>query len=257
MYEINEEQKNNKEEFSKINNNNLCERCKNADIILVCEECSPFHNFCQKCDSIIHQLPSRMNHSRRNIFDNIDNNLLFKCNYNNKSSPNLLIKQKIYEEKINNLINDVNKEISKENEMDNVNEEEEKINNYDNQNLRTDGNDKYNEIINNDTYYNNEIPQLLSENLQKLDFIEFPNKEIEEGYKKTFTKEYILELQNIHQKEKNELLFKISSLENALERIKNSFDEQIKSMQKEQSKNDKILASKINQIKNGYNLKYK
>ena len=111
MYEINEEQKNDKEEFSKINNNNLCERCKNADIILVCEECSPFHNFCQKCDSIIHQLPSRMNHSRRNIFDNIDNNLLFKCNYNNKSSPNLLIKQKIYEEKINNLINDVNKEI--------------------------------------------------------------------------------------------------------------------------------------------------
>ena len=117
----------------------------------------------------------------------------------------------------------------------------------------------YNEDKNNENniYYNNEIPQILQENIKNLDFIEIPNKFKEEGYKKTYTKEYILELQNIHQKEKNELLFKISSLENTLDRIKNSFNEQIKNLQKEQSKSDKILVSKISQIKNGYNLKYK
>ena len=80
---------------------------------------------------------------------------------------------------------------------------------------------------------------------------------LNEKYKKTFTKEYILELQNIHQKEKNELLFKISSLENALDRIKISFNDQLKSMQKEQAKNDKNYIAKISQIKSGLNLKYK
>ena len=257
MYQTNEEQKNEKFDYPKMNNNNLCERCKNAEIVLICEECSPFHNFCQKCDGIIHQLPSRLNHIRQNIYDNISNNLLFKCNYNNKSSPNLLIKQKVAEEKINNLINDVNNEIAKENELENI--KEANINNTDNQNIQNDEDDYYNEYTNNENfiYNNNEIPQILPEKIKDMDFIELPSNLKEEGYKKTFTKEYILELQNIHQKEKNELLFKISSLENTLERIKITFNEQIKNLQKEQSKSDKMLVSKINQIKNGYNLKYK
>ena len=250
MYQTYEEQKNDKVDYSKIdNNNNLCERCKNAKIMLTCEECSPFHNFCQKCDGIIHQLPSRMNHLRQNIYQNINSQMLFKCNYNNSPSSNMLIKQKITEEKINNLINDVNNEISKEPELEQENNIEENLNIYDTQNIQ-------NEEIN-DYNNNTNIPQVLSENIYEIDLIKIPNESLDEKYKKTFTKEYILELQNIHQKEKNELLFKISSLENTLERIKISFNDQLKSIQKEQSKNDKNYVTKINQIKSGLNLKYK
>ena len=250
MYQTYEEQKNDKVDYTKMdNNNNLCERCKNAKIMLTCEECSPFHNFCQKCDGIIHQLPSRMNHIRQNIYQNINSQMLFKCNYNNSPSPNMLIKQKITEEKINNLINDVNNEISKEPELEQENNIEENLNIYDTQNIQ-------NEEIN-DYNNNTNIPQVLSENINEIDLIKIPNESLDEKYKKTFTKEYILELQNIHQKEKNELLFKISSLENTLERIKISFNDQLKSLQKEQSKNDKNYVTKINQIKSGLNLKYK
>ena len=250
MYQTYEEQKNAKVDYTKIdNNNNLCERCKNAKIMLTCEECSPFHNFCQKCDGIIHQLPSRMNHIRQNIYQNINSQMLFKCNYNNSPSSNMLIKQKITEEKINNLINDVNNEISKEPELEQENNIEENLNIYDTQNIQ-------NEEIN-DYNNNTNIPQVLSENINEIDLIKIPNDSLDEKYKKTFTKEYILELQNIHQKEKNELLFKISSLENTLERIKISFNDQLKSLQKEQSKNDKNYVTKINQIKSGLNLKYK
>ena len=53
MYQTYEEQKNDKIDFTKMDNNNLCERCKNSKIMLTCEECSPFHNFCQIITSLL------------------------------------------------------------------------------------------------------------------------------------------------------------------------------------------------------------
>ena len=260
MFKTSEEQKNEIIEYQKSNNINICERCKNAEVELICEECSPFHNFCKKCDNIIHQLPSRLNHIRQNPNDNISNKLLFKCSYNNRSSPNILMKQKMSEEKINNLFNDVNKEISKEKEFGKINEDY--LNDKENQsieNIQNEELENYDENTNNENNnnFNDEIPHILQDDFKNTDNIEIHNDFDDERCKKTFSKEYILELKNIHQKEKNELLFKISSLENSLERIKISFDEQIKNLQKDKSKSDKILVSKINQIKNGYNLKYK
>ena len=258
MYQTIEEQKNEVFDFPKTNKNiNLCERCKNSEISITCEECSPFHYFCKKCDGIIHQLPSRLNHNRQNIYDNISNKLLFKCSYNNKSTQDFLIKQKLSEEKMNNLINDVNKEIAKENEFEN---KKDNYLNYNNsQNIQNDEIQDYNEYTNNESINNNKIDaeQIIPGNINNIEYLEIPETFKEEGYKKTFTKEYILELQNIHQKEKNELLFKISSLENTLERIKNAFNQQMKNVQKEQTNNEKILVSKVNQIKNEYNLKIK
>ena len=133
MFKTSEEQKNEIIEYQKSNNINICERCKNAEVELICEECSPFHKFCKKCDNIIHQLPSRLNHIRQNPNDNISNKLLFKCSYNNRSSPNILMKQKMSEEKINNLFNDVNKEISKEKEFGKINEDH--LNDKENQSI--------------------------------------------------------------------------------------------------------------------------
>ena len=78
--------------------------------------------------------------------------MLFKCNYNNRSSPNILVKQNITEEKINNLINDVNQEISKEQEQEN--NIAENLNNYETQNIQKEEINNYNNIT--------DIPKILS-----------------------------------------------------------------------------------------------
>ena len=265
-----EEQKNSNfdiQKMNEINDNNLCERCKNAPIILICEECSPFHNFCQKCDGIIHQLPSRINHSRKKKFENINNKMLYTYNINSNSSPNLFIKQRIIGEKINNLINNVNEEISKEKEIipnefqsqNNIYNQYENMIENNNENYVEDEkeeNQDYNEISNNNHIYHEGIMD--NQNIKDINFIEIPNQNKEEAnYKNVFSKEYILELQNIHQKEKSQLLFKISSLENTIDRIKCSFNEQMRQIQQEQNKNEKEMSSKLSQIKNDFNLKYK
>ena len=168
MFQTSEEQKNEIIDFQKSNKINLCERCKNADIVLICEECSPFHYFCQKCDSIIHQLPSRLNHIRQNAYENISNKLLFKCKYNNKSASNILLNQKISEEKINNLINDVNKEISNENEFENINENylNDNKDNFD-FNIRYLTESKSNKSNNNINFTKNKYNNLKSINVKK------------------------------------------------------------------------------------------
>ena len=45
----------------------ICERCKNNKSNLFCEECQPFHNYCNQCDTAVHSLPSRTNHHRIKI----------------------------------------------------------------------------------------------------------------------------------------------------------------------------------------------
>ena len=117
-------------------------------------------------------------------------------------------------------------------------------------------NQDYNEISNNNHIYHEGIMD--NQNIKDINFIEIPNQNKEEAnYKNVFSKEYILELQNIHQKEKSQLLFKISSLENTIDRIKCSFNEQMRQIQQEQNKNEKEMSSKLSQIKNDFNLKYK
>lgn len=81
-----------------------------------------------------------------------------------------------------------------------------------------------------------------------------PNLEILErstskinDFKKVYTKEYVDELMQIHEKEKGELMFKISTLENTLDRLKMSFNEQIIKMQ---SKIDSKEKENSNLLKN-------
>ena len=100
MLQSNEELKNLVIEYPP-NNNKICERCKNSEAIYACSECSPFHNYCQICDEIIHQLPSRLNHSRRNLSNNNFNNINYKLN---NSSQNILMNNPISKDIINNNI---------------------------------------------------------------------------------------------------------------------------------------------------------
>ena len=253
MNQFNEKSNNLILEYSDINKNDLCERCKNSPAELVCNECSPFHNYCKTCDEIIHQLPSRITHKRANMMnkpiyrDIINNN-------NNLSIQNRTTYPVTNSQSAQKMIQD----------------------NSDNNNIFKEEQPQY---INNIPNYNNYIPQVISKspqnsffsgeilnnqslnldlnNLNNIEYIEVPQKNRDEDYKKTYSKEYIIELQNIHQKEKNELLFKISSLESTLDRIKSSFNEQIKIMQLNQNSNEKELTSKFEQLQDNYNLKLK
>ena len=272
MIEQNEELKNLIIEYPPNNNNNLCERCKNAQAMLICSECSPFHNYCHNCDEIVHQLPSRLSHYRTTLFNN-NKNLLNSKQITN-SSDNILLN------KLNDQINNTNSNISLQNKPT-----YQISNSHSVQNIFNEIPDTNNNILNdeNPLYLNNNINNNIQQigrkssqtsiysgeilnnqsinadinNLNNIDYIEIQQKNRDEDFKKTYSKEYILELQNIHQKEKNELLFKISSLENALERIKASFNEELKQIQSNQNLKEKDISSKIEQIQENYDLKLK
>ena len=99
MSQSNEELKNLIIEYPQINNNNnLCERCKNAEVTLICDECSPFHNYCHKCDEIIHQLPSRINHNRKNV---LNNTTPIGYQKHNRSSQNIILNNPFENDNIN------------------------------------------------------------------------------------------------------------------------------------------------------------
>ena len=260
------------------NNNDLCERCKNAKVVLICSECSPFHNYCHNCDEIIHQLPSRINHNRKTISTNISSNDINSPIYlkHNNSSQNIILNNPNSIENYNNisLQNRTTYQMSNSRSAQNLLQEspdfKNKINNEEipqylniNPNLN-----EYNNMpqilgkSHQNSFYSGEILNNQSfnadlNNINNIDYIEIQQKNRDEDHKKTYTKEYILELQNIHQKEKNELLFKISSLENALDRIKSSFNDQIKKIQSNNNSKEKELTSKIEQIQENYDLKIK
>ena len=67
--------------MSDLNINNReakCERCQTEDVAIICHTCQPFHNFCHRCDSIIHSMKLKTNHVREPNFNSIE--------YNNRGS---------------------------------------------------------------------------------------------------------------------------------------------------------------------------
>ena len=58
--------------MSDLNINNReskCERCQTEDVAIICHTCQPFHNFCHRCDSIIHSMKLKTNHVREPNFN--------------------------------------------------------------------------------------------------------------------------------------------------------------------------------------------
>ena len=239
-------------ENNTTNSSDICERCKNAPVSLVCPECTPFHNYCKKCDSIVHELPSRINHQRSTVqnsneSENKQNYQTFIQKNDPHSQEELIItspSRNTYQ--LESEINPNNFQIQKEclSNIPIINSTHEEI-------LSNSMNINNIPIINNEnilsypktpqrSHINVDILNNQSQNDEKinnnLEYIEIPQKNRDQEYSKTYTKEYVMELQNIHQKEKDELLFKISSLENTLERVKNTFNEQVKKMQANQKK---------------------
>lgn len=47
-----------------------CERCQMEEVEVICQTCQPFHNFCQRCDIIIHK--NRASHLRENVCNSLN-----------------------------------------------------------------------------------------------------------------------------------------------------------------------------------------
>ena len=185
--------------ISNVSNYQVCERCKSSQAILNCAQCSPIRSFCSKCDTAVHNLPSKMTHQRTSMI-----------------STSLLSNESVHEAPSKSFV-------AQENQTKSLMGEEQPL-----------------------YYYSpSNIPYIET------------NRNRADDYKTTFTKDYVTELKNIHQKEKNELLFKISSLENTLERLKGSFGEHINKMQNSVEDTNKETNTKIKHIEKENELKLK
>ena len=84
---------------------------------------------------------------------------------------------------------------------------------------------EHNHINNNS--HNNNVAQSYSEQLEYINVSPLPVVERNFNY----SKEYVLELQSIHQQETTELQHKVSTLQNQIERLKLTFQHQLESLQ--------------------------
>ena len=60
-----------------INNNKglKCDRCQTEEVAIICHTCQPFHNFCHRCDSIIHSMKLKTNHIREQNLNYQENSI--------------------------------------------------------------------------------------------------------------------------------------------------------------------------------------
>ena len=112
------------ENQTKLENTISCERCKNNLSTIFCEECKPFHYFCDQCDTSVHDLVTRKNHHRENL-SSIDyysnqNTSTKRSIINNNINNNKYLSTKSFNNNYN-IYENFNKEINDNNEESKIN----------------------------------------------------------------------------------------------------------------------------------------
>lgn len=188
----------------------ICERCQALEAVYNCPICKPFSSFCSKCDTQVHSFPSKKDHSRQ----------LFT--YNSIPNKNITIIDD------NNNQNDYTQHLKSTN-FSNLNQNQL---NFQSNNCTSCLNNS--RICNNCN--NNNINCLKSSfvsdrNINNNNLSYYQSESISVNNPKVYTREFVNELKTIFSKEKDELLFKINTLETNLSRLKVSFSEQLSKMQ--------------------------
>lgn len=180
----------------------LCDRCKCHQVLLNCISCSPYNNFCSKCDTDVHSLPSKMKHKRTPLSQS------FQSQSQSQNQLQQQIKSQMQTPQTNcdSILN-----------IQQFNQQQPCV--------------------------NTDNPALFYYPAANLSFLETRQSD----QRTTFTRDYVNELKSIHQKEKDELLFKISSLQSALDRLKASFGEHVNKMHVSVEENNKLNTSRIKQ----------
>ena len=191
-----------------------CERCQIENANIVCQLCQPFHYFCQRCDSIVHSMRVKSSHKRQNISSFINKALNSSFNDNNNFST----------AKFGEINNELNLPSSAKKYFRTLTPKKQRVI-YNNK-----LNDKDNISSNNDYIINNNNCPISND-----------------GY----SKDYLYEINRIHNKEKEALQYKIDTLENNIDRLKLNFQNELKLMEERMNnilREKKNMEEKYNQI---------
>jgi hypothetical protein len=235
-----------------INNNNnilqnhLCERCKSISVEYICSDCKPINSFCSKCDSFVHTLPSKKQHRRE--FSNL---LQDKGVKNNQQKFEKIIIQDQDTQPMNRETRENTKEFERNqiNELNTPNSKKEKIS-YDN---------IYD--FSPQSFHNRNSYSQIEERPTKLQSNPSNPTNLPHSYNfngsQVYTREYVNELKSIFEKEKQELIFKNSSLQNNLDRLKHSFSDQLQHLQNLLDEKSNKSSHQIRIIEGEHNLQLK
>ena len=198
-----------------------CERCQIEQANIVCQSCQPFHYFCPRCDSIVHSMRVKSSHIRQNISIFMNKALNSKDNNNNNNNNN----NNYTKAKFGEINKELNLPSSSKRYFRTLTPKKQRIT-YNRENDNFSINNDYNINNNNITY------PISNEGL-------------------TFSKDYLTEINRIHNKEKEALQYKIDTLENNIERLKLNFQNEIKLMEERMNnilREKKNKEEKYNQI---------
>ena len=205
-----------------------CERCQIETANIVCQSCQPFHYFCPRCDSIVHSMRVKSSHIRQNIsiFMNKALNSSEKNTINNNNDNNYSTGK----------FGDINKELNLPSSSKRY--------------FRT-LTPKKQRII-----YNNKLIERDNENISLNNDNNINNNNSNNNYplskeSLTFSKDYLSEINRIHNKEKEALQYKIDTLENNIDRLKLNFQNEIKLMEERMNnilREKKNMEEKYHQI---------
>jgi hypothetical protein len=190
-------------------NNFICQRCKEKEANVNCSECLCFKVICESCDTYIHGLPSKINHKRE---------LINKIN-DRYCKPNTEIQElediDTYSTKRDNQYCNFQYNIDTNNSNNNI------IHSLPSEQFRTTNNSYMHQSTDkqyNITNYNQDSYYQKTEDNYKVYTPLIQNQ---------YSRDYVTELKSIFIKEKNDLIFKNTTLQNTLDKLKNSFTEQI------------------------------
>ena len=198
---------------SENNNPKKCERCQTEDVAVICQTCQPFHNFCLRCDSIIHSMKLKTTHVRETIL-NIPN----QKNRPSTSTNNIKTSRNLYSNG-NRICCNSAKQIKS---------------------LTPDRCHTYNENNFNNNSFNN-----------GLSIRGISNINTKSNNNNCFTKEYVDEINRINEKEKAALKYKLESLQSNMDRLKNNFQNEMNNLQNQVNENymaKKMIEEKMHQL---------
>ena len=248
-----------------------CERCQNKEATLQCMNCCSFRNLCQGCDSFIHSLPTKKNHSRIPIGSILS------------GEQTRIPSQFLSGENTERLINEQRENCCNEHEniLENKQLENPNININDNKILNSninpcnsqfqsnsnlnfvqntfsnENNNNNNQNLNNELPENFKVERINSPNQQNT-FSTQPNSTVLNSklyFAENYSKDYVNELKNIFRKEKEQLEFKNKTLQNNLDSLKFKFAEQMNDLSKQLEDIQRNNNITLDNLKNNYEQK--
>jgi len=228
----------NQQDYSSIP---ICERCKLEKSIFNCQECSPFHFFCQRCDTIVHNSQHKFRHSRKNLLnENLPSNVN-SFDKNNFISNSPLVYSTDYST-INGIIPNAISNLNKNVDNSTVYSREYVLN------LQKSFENEKSELLYKINFLQNNLERIKSSFGREM--LRLQNEQSEE-FKKNQVKENEMNFKfNSIISEKNEKLNKLNEENLNLKNINNNLNNKLEDFNSNNLKNQNAFNNKLNNLNN-------